>query len=181
MLGLAGCVGTTAGVSVVAVGTVPGHSPFDHGVEVVRSALDADRPPRIRVGLTNTSDSPVWNTTVRIPAFGGFITRRGPEGHRLVLLDPEGAYETTDPDCWRVDLDRFELNRAYTNAVGDRRYDPGETVSTTFEVYGHPENDEPCLAAGEYPTDIGYYLSEDDRTETTEWEYRWGFRIAVER
>lgn len=166
-------------VGVTSIGAVPDGSPLSHSVGVLRSSVNVDQTARITVEVTNTADQTVWNAA-RIPAFGEFVTQDGPAGLRLLLLQPDEQYPTVRSGCWRADLSRSQVNHAYTNVVDDRRYEPGETKSTQFDVYGHPENTGPCLPPGEYPIEALYVVSDDSSTDTAEWEYRWGFSLTVE-
>lgn len=165
-------------VRVTSVGSVPDDTPFDHSIDVVRSGVTADQTARVRTTLLNTADTPVWNTT-RIPTFSDFITQAGPHDQQLLLLQPDLHYETVRSDCWRADLSTTELNHAYTNVVAPIRYDAGESRSTTFDIYGHPENTGPCLAPGDYPVESLYEVSDDSDTDNANWDYRWGFSITV--
>lgn len=165
-------------VRLASVGSVPADVPLDPSVEVVRSAVTADRTARIRTTLTNTADAPVWNVT-RIRTLGDFVTRPGPRDQRLLLLVPDGQYETVRPDCWRADLGERAVNWVYSDVVAPVRYDVDETKATAFDVYGHPENTGPCLAPGDYPVETRYGVSDDSDTDASEWDYRWGFTITV--
>lgn len=53
------------------------------------------------------------------------------------------------------------------------------TKATEFAVYGHPENDDCCIAPGEYPIKNRYAIATDKEAEEVEWEYEWGFGITV--
>ena len=158
---------------------MPPDAPLEPSVTVTQFSITADETARIRVTLTNTSDQTVWNTGVRIPAFSAFITQAGPQGQRLVLLKPDGQYETASAGCWRAEMEEFYLTRAYTDAGADVRYLAGETKATEFAVYGHPENDDCCIAPGEYPIKSSYEIATAEEVEEVEWEYEWGFGITV--
>lgn len=168
-------------VRITSIGTSPDATPLSHSVKVLRSRVNADQTARITVEVTNTADQPVWNTASRITAFSDFVTQEGPDGQRLLLLQPEEQYPTVRSGCWRADLSESQINHAYTNVVGERRYEPGETKATQFDVYGYPENTGPCLTPGEYPVDSLYVVGDDSNADTAEWEYRWGFSLTVEK
>lgn len=167
-------------VQVTPVGTVPNEAPFDPSVEVLQSNVNADQTARLEVEITNIADQPVWNTHVRIPAFSKFITQEGPEDRKLLMLQPDEQYSTVRSGCWRADLSESQINHAHSDVVTDNRYEPGETKTTRFDIYGHPENTGACLAPGDYPLEAQYAVSDDSDTETAKWEYRWGFTITIE-
>lgn len=167
-------------VSLSGVDDVSNGPPLSPSVEVSQPDVTADQTAQIRTTLTNTADTPAWNMDVRIRTFGNFITQAGPQNQQLLLLNPDGDYETVRPACWRADINRPTLDHAYTNTVSDIQYAPGETRSNTFDIYGHPENIGPCLAPGNYPIEAEYAISDDSNTDTPEWEYQWGFSITVE-
>lgn len=167
-------------ISISGVDDVPDGSPFSPSVEVLQPSVTADQTAQIRTTLTNTVDRPVWNVDVRIGTFGNFITRAGPQNQRLLLLNPDGDYETVRPACWRADISRPTLDHAYSNTVSDIRYAPGATRSNTFDIFGHPGNTGPCLAPGDYPIEAEYAVSDDSSTDTHEWEFQWGFSLTVE-
>lgn len=164
---------------ISAVDPVPADAPLVPTVEVIQRDITPDQLARIRVSLANTTESSVWNSNVRIRAFDRFITQEGPNGQQLVLLDPTERYLTVSPGCWRADLDDLELNFAYTDVVTDVRYRPGETRVAVFDVYGHPENTGPCLPTGQYRIESTYRLSADEETDSIDWEFTWGFTIAI--
>lgn len=164
-------------VSVSSVDVVPGNSPLDPSVEVTRSRVTADRTARLQVRLTNTATQPVWNTYVRIPAFSSFITRAGPQGQKLLLLQPSEQYATVSAECWRADLTEWQMNHAYTNTVTEIRYEAGDSRTTSFDIYGHPENTGPCLAPGDYRISNEYRIDDDDADGEAP---RWGFTITVD-
>lgn len=166
-------------VRVTSGGPVPDEAPLNPSVKVLRSSVNTDQTARIKVEVTNTADQPVWNTTVRIPAFNNFSTQESRDGQKLLLLKPDEQYATVRAGCWRADLSEFQMNLAYTNVVTDTRYEPGETKATQFDIYGHPENTGPCLTSGDYPIDALYAVSDDSTTDTAEWAYKWGFSITV--
>lgn len=166
-------------VCVTSVSNVPDRSPLSHSVEVPKPTVNADQTARIAVEITNTADQTVWNAA-RIPAFSAFVTRNGPDGQRLLLLQPDEQYETVRSGCWRADLSKPQINHAYTNVVGDRRYEPGQTRTTQFDLYGHPDNTGPCLGPGEYPIHSPYSIGDSKEQEDAEWAYEWGFTITVE-
>lgn len=166
-------------VRISDVDDAPTDAPLVPSVRVVRADVTADQTARIQTSLTNTTDTPVWNTSTRIRTFSNFITDAGPQNQRIILLQPDGQYDTVSSDCWRADLSTPELNHAYSDVVTDIRYAAGETRSTTFDIYGHPENTGPCLAPGDYPIDTQYAVSANSDTETIEWEYQWGFTITI--
>lgn len=168
-------------VSITSIGTVPDATPLSHSVKVLRSRVNADQTARITDEVTNTADQPVWNTYSRITAFSDFVTQEGSDSQRLLLLQPDEQYPTARSGCWRADLSESQINHAYTNVVDERRYEPGETKSTQFDVYGHPDNTSSCLPPGEFPIDSLYVVSDDSNADTAEWEYRWGFSLTVEK
>lgn len=165
---------------VTSAGTIPTEAPLAPTVEVLQPSVTADRTARITVEVTNTADYPVWHTSVRIPGFSNFITHPDSDGRKLLLLEPEEQYATVRSGCWRADLSKPQINNAYTDVVGNTRYDPGETTTTEFDIYGHPDNTGSCLLPGEYPIDAMYAVRDDSNTDTTEWEYRWGFSLAID-
>lgn len=167
-------------VHATSIGTVPDGAPLDPSVEVLRSSVNADQTARLKVEVTNTADQPVWNTDVRIPAFSNFITQEGPDGRKLLMLQPDEQYATVRPGCWRADLSESQINHAYSDVVTDNRYEPGETRATQFDIYGHRENTGACLAPGDYPLEAEYAVSDDSDTDTAKWEYRWGLTITIE-
>lgn len=166
-------------VRVTSVGSVPDEAPLATSVEVLRSNVTTDQTARITVEVTNTADQTVWHTATRITAFSDFITQESNDGRKLMLLKPDVDYATVRSGCWRADLAKWEINHAYTNVAAYRKYPPGETKATQFDIYGHPENTDTCLAPGEYPLESLYTVS-DDRSDTAEWEYPWGFSLTVE-
>jgi hypothetical protein len=165
-------------VQISSVDDVPADAPLEPSVEVIQSSVTAEQTARIRVTVTNTADHPVWNTSVRIPAFSNFITQEGPKGQKLLLLKPDEQYDTAT-ECWRAELNEPQLNNAYTDVVIDRRYSAGESKATTFDIYGHPENADPCLMPGEYPIENRYTITNDADSDEAKWEYKWGFSITV--
>lgn len=168
-------------VRITSIDTVPDATPLSHSVKVLRSRVNADQTARITAEVTNTADQPVWNTHVRITAFSDFVTQNGPDSQSILLLQPDEDYPTVRSGCWRADLSEPQIDHAYTNVVDERRYDSGETKSTLFDVYGHPENTGPCLPPGEYSIDSQYVVTDDPNADTAEWEYKWGFSLAVEK
>ncbi|MFB6236259.1 MAG: hypothetical protein ABEH81_14860 [Halopenitus sp.] len=164
---------------ISSVDAVPADAPLVPTVEVIQPAITPDRLARVRVSLANTAGSAVWNSNVRIRAFDRFITQAGPNEQQLVLLDPTERYPTVSAGCWRVDLDDLELNFAYTDVVTDVRYSAGETRVAVFDVYGHPENTGPCLPPGEYRIESTYRISMDEKTDSIDWTYDWGFTIEI--
>lgn len=166
-------------VSISSVDDAPADAPLDPAVEVVRSSVSTDRTARLRVTVTNSADRPVWNKYVQIPAFSSFITEEGPQGQELLLLQPDEQYDTVGFGCWRADLDEWQLNHAYTDVVTDVRYDAGESRTTAFDVYGHPENTGPCVAPGDYRIENKYAIAADDDAEQADWDFYWGFSITV--
>lgn len=183
---LTGCIGQSSPqnnsreVHISSVDKVPSESPLEPTVEMLRSSVTADETARVQVTVTNTTDQPVWNSTVRIPAFDRFVTEEGPQGQRLLLLQPDGAYDTVRSDCWRADLDSHGVNHAYTDVVTDRQYRSGETRTTAFDIFGHPENTGPCLPPGNYRIGSSYRIAEVAEPEAAEWEFDWGFTVGVE-
>lgn len=168
-------------VRLSSVDDVPTDVPLEPSAEVTQSKITADQTARIRVSLTNTADQAVWNTNVRIPAFSSFISKAGPEGQKLLLLQPDEQYDTASAECWRADLTEPELNHAYTDVVTDIRYDADESKATEFDIYGHPENANRCLVPGAYPIESKYHVADNDEsTDEITWEYTWGFSITVE-
>lgn len=165
-------------VGVTSIGTVPSGTPLSHSVKVLRSGVNADQTARIAVEVTNTADQTVWNES-RITAFGDFIIQKDADGQRLLLLHPDVEYPTVSSECWRTEISEFRINHAYTNVVAKRRYEPGGTRTTKFDIYGHPENTGPCLPLGEYPSESLYVVRDDFYTHTAEWEYKWGFSLNV--
>lgn len=165
-------------VGITSTAAVPDATPLSHSVNVLRSSVNTDQTARISVEATNTADQTVWNEA-RITAFSDFVTQERPNGQRLLLLKPDERYPTVRPGCWRADLSKFQINHAYTNVVDQSRYDPGETKSTQFDVYGHPENTGRCLSPGEYPIEPLFRVSDDSTIDSAEWEYRWGFSLTV--
>lgn len=168
-------------VSIASVGTVPSDVPVTPSVTVLRSSVTANQTARIKVSLKNTSEQTIWSQIVRIPAFSDFITDEGPNGNRLLLLKPEVDYETVRSNCWRADLAKYELNHAYTDVAGDVKYSPGATKTTSFDIYGHPQNTGPCLTPGEYKLNSSYRIDTDTNEEKTKWEFTWGFSIMVKK
>lgn len=166
-------------LQISAVDDVASDVPLEPTVEILRREFTVENTARIRVSLSNTAESAVWNGTARIRAFDRFITQEGPNEQQLVLLDPTDRYRTVSPSCWRADLDDPELNSAYTDVVTDVRYSPGETRVTVFDIYGHPENTGPCLSPGAYRIESTYRVSTDEERRSPDWEYDWGFTIQV--
>lgn len=158
------------------VDDVPDDSPLVPSVEVLRARVTADQTARIRISVTNNTDQPAWNKTVRIPVFGMFITEEGPQDQRVVLGSPDGNISTVSPDCYRISP---TTHLQGPDVVTDIRYDPGETKSTAFDLYGHPENTGPCLAPGAYRITSGYRIAEVDNAAAATWEFEWGFTITV--
>jgi hypothetical protein len=165
-------------VQISGVDEVPADAPLEPTITVVQSRVTADQTARIRVTVRNVADQPVWNSA-RIPAFSNFITTEGPEGQKLLLLKPEEQYDTASGRCWRAELDRGQLNLAYGDTAADMRYDAGESRSMAFDIYGHPENADPCLMPGEYPIENRYTISNDADSDEATWQYHWGFNITV--
>lgn len=166
-------------IQISTSGHVPETTPLSHSVEVRHASATADQPARLAVAVTNTTDQPVWNEA-RITAFSDFITDEGPDGHQLLLLQPDEQYPTVRAGCWRADLSQTQRNHAYTNVVAERQYAPGETKTTEFAVYGHPATPGPCLPPGEYPITSSYAVSTDSDAESPDVAYDWGFTIAIE-
>lgn len=166
-------------VQISTVDDVPTDAPLEPSVTVVQSSVTAEQPAQIRVTVQNVADHPVWNTIVRIPVFDNFTTDEGPEGQRLVLLQPEEQHDTVSEQCWRADLTESEYKHAYSNVATDIRYGAGESRATEFDIYGHPENANDCLAPGEYPIENRYTITEESEADEATWQYNWGFRITV--
>lgn len=167
-------------VSLSSVDDAPTDAPLDPAVEVVQSSVSIDRTAQLRVTVTNSTDRLVWNKHVHIPAFSSFITQEGPQGQKLLLLQPDEQYDTVGSGCWRADLEEWQLNHAYTDVVTDVRYDAGQSGTTAFDVYGHPENTGPCLAPGDYRIENKYAIAADVDAEEADWEFYWGFTLTVD-
>lgn len=167
-------------VRVTSVGSIPTDAPLAPTVEVLQPSVTDDQTARFSVAVTNTSDQPVWNTSVRIPAFSSFVTQADGDDQKILLLKPDDRYETVRSGCWRAALSEPQINNAYSDVVRDTRYDPGDTTTTEFDIYGHPDNTGSCLSPGEYPIYAMYAVNDDSDTDTTEWEYRWGFSLVIE-
>lgn len=166
-------------LQISATDSVPSDVPLEPTVEVVRREFTVENTAQIRVSLTNVTASPVWNSTVQIPAFSQFVTEEGPEDHQLILLDPADQYPTVSPGCWRLDVDDIGRKNLHGDVVTDTRYQPGEKRATTFDVYGYPEDSELCLQPGDYRIEDTYHVSTDDERGSLDREYDWGFTIEI--
>ena len=171
-------VGAHREVQISGVDDVPADAPLKPSVTVVHSRVTADQTARIRITVQNVVDQPVY-TEVLIPAFSAFVTQTGPGYQRLVLLRPDRQYDTANEWCWRAELDRGQLNHLYGDIATHLRYGAGESKSTAFDIYGHPENPDPCLVPGDYPIENRYTISDDADSDEATWQYNWGFTITV--
>lgn len=167
------------GIRISSVDDVPSDAPFMPSVKVVRSAVSPEQPARVQVTGKNTSNRTIWNSYVRVPAFGNFVSQNGPSGQRLLFLKRNEQHNVTHPGCWRVDLDKHALNSVHSDVVTGIRYGAGESKSTTLDMYGHPENADPCFALGEYRMENTYYISDTGDSADIQWEFQWGYMISI--
>lgn len=158
------------------VDDLPDDSPLEPSVEVIRAKVTADQTAGIRVSVTNTTDQPAWNRTVATPVFSSFITEDGPQDQRLVLGKPDWDISTVSSDCYRLSP---TTHLQGPDVATDIRYNPGETKTTAFDLYGHPENTGPCLAPGNYHIRSGYRIADVVNAAAATWEFEWGFTITV--
>ncbi|MGZ0747466.1 hypothetical protein [Haloparvum sp. AD34] len=160
------------------VDRVPKDVPLTPSVEVVRSGISAEQTARVQISAKNTANQEVWSNA-RVPAFGNFVSVDGPGGQRLLFLKPEEEYNVTHPGCWQADLSKYALNSVHSDVVTNIRYDPGEPKSKALDMYGHPENDDPCLTPGEYRMENTYYITDSGDSDDVKWEFQWGYTVRI--
>lgn len=165
-------------IRISSIENVPQDVPLSPSVKLMRSEVSAEQTAQVQVTCKNTSNQAIWSNA-RVPAFGNFVSRRGPAEQRLLFLKRAEDYDVTHPGCWRADLSNYALNSVHSDVVTNFRYDAGESKSTALDMYGHPENDDPCFELGEYQMQNTYYLSNSGNLDDIQWEFQWGYKISV--
>lgn len=165
-------------IRVSSVEDVPKGVPLTPSVNVIHSEISADQTARVQVTCKNTSNQAIWSNA-RVPAFGNFISRKGSDEQRLLFLKPTQEYDVTHPDCWRADLSKYALNSVHSDVINNIRYDAGGSKSTALDMYGHPENDDPCFELGDYRMQNTYRVSDTSDLGEVQWEFQWGYTISI--
>lgn len=177
MTGLAGCSsgfsGTRPsgsggpGVSIVSTDEGP-DLPVDPAVEIVRDVANAERPPRLRTTLTNTSDEGVSVGEGRAVHFEYVTDGSG----LLVLLPGESEREyPAEPDCWRLTEGIATTEEYRTFEIG-----PDEASNRPVDLYATPDADG-CLPVGEYRFETTISVVGTDAEP--EASATWGFTILL--
>lgn len=165
-------------IRISSVDDVPNDVPLTPSVQIIQPKISAEQTAQVQVTCKNTSKQSIWSNA-RVPAFGSFVSRNGPDGQRLLFLKPTEKYDVTHSRCWRADLGKSALNSVHSDVITDIRYNSGESKSTMLEMYGHPENDDPCFELGDHRMQNTYYLSNTDGIDDVQWEFEWGYTISI--
>ncbi|WP_254543833.1 hypothetical protein [Halomarina pelagica] len=167
-----------AAVSLAGVDDPP-DLPVRPAVEVLHADATDERPPRLRVTLTNEADHAVEVGEGRAVLFE-YV---GSSDRRLVLLPgPADRYEAIRSGCWTL-AEPIAVTAEYRLLA----LDAGESISRDLGVWGAADRDgggdaDACLPTGEFRFESAYAVARDEQRglDDPEWEATWGFALRVE-
>ncbi|MEF8858213.1 MAG: hypothetical protein V5A38_04725 [Halolamina sp.] len=136
-------------------------------VAVTREAATEERPPGLRVSVTNTGNETVDVGEARAVVFAYRYSENG-----TLMLLPDGGDYPAEPGCWRL-TEGIGVSEEYRI----RTLAPGESMTSALSLYATtevPEND--CLPTGEHRFESRYTLNPVDGDQ----QFRWGFTVALE-
>lgn len=170
---LAGCAAPRRDGPTVALDAVddPPELPVRPTVAVAAAAATADRPPQVRVTVTNRSDGTVTVGEGRDIVFA-YVTDAGDD---LTLLpsEPDRPYPAA-AGCWRL-REPIAVTEEYRTVT----LAPGEAVSGLVGVYG-AAGGEGCLPTGTFRFESTYRVHAGEGPDsTTEESATWGFSLTL--
>ena len=162
-------------VSIVTTTAQP-DVPFEYDAEMIESVANDERPARLRITITNSSDEVIALGEERDVQFHHVSSIE-----RSLYLHPAGG-ETwdgpVDPGCWQM-TEYVPIPEYY----GVVTVESGEVLQAESYVYGHPElPDEVCLPEGEHHLDTSGVVGSDETAVlegTSVTEFKWGVTLRV--
>ncbi|MFC7155098.1 hypothetical protein ACFQPA_06465 [Halomarina halobia] len=157
----------------------PPDLPVRHAVEVLDAEATDERPPQLRVTLTNEADHAVEVGEGRAVLFE-YV---GSSDRRLVLLPgPADRYEAIRSGCWTL-AEPIAVTEEYRLLA----LAAGESILRDLGVWGAADRGgggdaDACLPTGEFRFESTYNVARDEERviDDPEWEAAWGFTLRVE-
>lgn len=151
--------------------------PVEYSVEMVESLATMDSPARLRVTLTNPTDSTVVLGEERAVQFHHVASTE-----KTLYLHPAGGetgQSPVEPGCWQ--LTEYVAVPEYYGTV---TLAEGETTQAESYVYGHPELSEgTCLPTGDHQIQTTGVAGDDEDAfddESALTDFEWGFTLRIE-
>lgn len=166
---------TAAGTSVRVVARAEQPDvPVEFAVEMAASTATADRPARVRVTISNSTDSTVVLGEERAVSFHHVAST-----DESLYLHPAGDDDwagPVEPGCWRL-----TEHVAVPEYYGTIALDAGESVRAESHVYGHPDLPEGrCLPDGEHRIQTAGTVGDEEAFENDETtDFDWGFTLRI--
>lgn len=147
---------------------------FDWTAAVVERAT-RDRPPELRLELTNAGSRTAELGFGLTPPFSDPLAESADGGNRLLVFHPEmgphSAPDTRTDGCWRLD---GEEPVGVNTVLVRRRLEPGDTLGETYTLYDMPGNGA-CFPDGSYAARGTPFLPADSGREL-----RLGITVRIE-
>lgn len=149
--------------------------PIDYTAEMAAPTATMDHPARIRIGISNTTESPVAIAEERTVQFHHVSSTE-----ETLYLYPagDGAWSgPVDPGCWRL-TEPVAVPEYY----GVITLEGNETIQAESYVYGHQQLPEgSCLPDGDHRIRMSGVSGDQESllegTDTTDFE--WGFTLRI--
>ncbi|KAB1185129.1 MULTISPECIES: hypothetical protein [Haloferax] len=160
------------GITLTSVDSSP-DIPLEPMVEVSEAVATDERPPQLRITLTNTSDETVEVGEGRA-IFFEYVTDTSND---LIFL-PAGQEYPAEAGCWRLS-DPIAVTEEYRI----ESFDPGESRSKLVDLYGATKQDgdeETCLPVGEFRFESTFTVGGLSGGEEDRKTAKWGFSLSLE-
>ena len=166
----------TASVEISEVEPFAPDSPLEAEIDVVQPWATPDHPPEIEITLTNDS----VRVYQLLAGEGGWevlsdrVSEQVKPGVALFGEDHEERFSAPEVSdgCWR-------FSDSTNNPLKVKKgmfFDSNGAHSMVFEVWGHRDNADICLPAGEFAFSESYTAEHDG----DEWKFDWAFSLRIE-